>query len=112
MVALVSKPGITSASTLSIPKDWSSSWFRNFIDNQLKGADVRNAVGSGGIKINGTIASPYATVGFQSQASGFGTPTGNVVIANFPGASATLAQTSATVAEILTILKGMGIIST
>lgn len=44
-------------------------------------------------------------------ASGFGTPTGNSVIANFPGASATLAQTSATVAEILAVLKSAGIIA-
>lgn len=42
--------------------------------------------------------------------SGFGTPTGNVVINNFPGATATLLQTSETVAEILTILKAAGLI--
>jgi hypothetical protein len=61
---LISKPGLTSASALSIPQDWSMSWFRSFISNQLKGADVRNAVGSGGIVVSGTIASPYATIGF------------------------------------------------
>lgn len=61
---LISKPGITSASTLSIPKDWSPSWFRNLIENQLKGADVRNAVGSGGISVSGNIASPYATISY------------------------------------------------
>lgn len=44
-------------------------------------------------------------------ASGFGTPTGNSIIANFPGASATLAQTSATVAEILAVLKSAGLIA-
>ena len=41
---------------------------------------------------------------------GFGTPTGNTVVANFPGATATLLQTSQSVAEILTILKGIGLI--
>ena len=45
-------------------------------------------------------------------ASGFGTPTGQVVVANFPGASATLAQTSSTLAEVLTILKAFGFITT
>jgi len=63
MTALISKPGITSASTLSIPKSWDMTWFRNFIQNQLKGADVRNAIGANGIKITGNIASPYATIG-------------------------------------------------
>lgn len=59
---LKSKPGLTGASALSIPKDWDATWFRNFINNLLKGADVRNAIGAGGITISGTIASPYATI--------------------------------------------------
>ena len=64
-MALVSKPGITGASAkLSIPKDWDQNWFRSFISNYMQGADVRNAIGSGGIVISGTIASPYATIGF------------------------------------------------
>jgi hypothetical protein len=63
VTALVSKPGLTSASALSIPKEWDSAWFRGFINNLLKGGDVRNAVGSGGIVVSGTIASPYATIG-------------------------------------------------
>jgi hypothetical protein len=62
---LISKPGITSASTLSIPKDWSPVWFRKFIQNLLTGADVRNAIGTGGITISGNISSPYATIGFN-----------------------------------------------
>src|SRR5271166_4600332 len=64
MSALISKPGITSVSTLSIPVDWDKVWFRNFIQNQLKGADVRNAIGANGISITGNNASPYATIGF------------------------------------------------
>jgi len=40
--------------------------------------------------------------------SGFGTPTGNSIVNNFPGATATLLQTSQTVAEILVILKSRG----
>ena len=55
---------------------------------------------TGGLGVNG--ASPPA------QVTGFGTPTGASVIANFPGVSATLAQCSAAIAEILTIMKGMG----
>lgn len=64
VIQLATKPGINGANTLSIPKDWDSTWFRKFIANSLKGADVRNAVGSGGIVVSGTIASPYATIGF------------------------------------------------
>jgi hypothetical protein len=60
--ALKSKPGITTANTLSIPKDWDAAWFRSFIANKLQGSDVRNAVGANGIVVSGTLASPYATI--------------------------------------------------
>ncbi len=62
VIALKSKPGITSASTLAIPKNWDPVWFRHFINNQLKGADVRNAIGVNGVTVSGNIASPYATI--------------------------------------------------
>jgi hypothetical protein len=68
MAALISKPGVTSASTLSIPTDWDKTWFRGFIQNQLKGADVRNAIGVNGISITGNISSPYATIGLGPPA--------------------------------------------
>jgi hypothetical protein len=64
-IALASKPGLTGATALSIPKDWSATWFRNFINNLLKGADVRNAQGANGVVVSGTIASPYATISFN-----------------------------------------------
>jgi hypothetical protein len=61
-IVLKSKPGLSSTTVLNIPKDWDPTWFRNFISNQLKGADVRNAIGANGITVSGTIASPYATI--------------------------------------------------
>jgi len=64
-ITLASKPGITGASTLAIPKNWDPSWFRSFINSQLKGGDVRNAVGVNGITVTGNIASPYATIGLN-----------------------------------------------
>lgn len=70
MAALISKPGITNASVLAIPKTWDGTWFRSFINSQLKGADVRNAIAGPGITISGTIASPYATI----SAGGSGAP--------------------------------------
>jgi hypothetical protein len=62
MAALISKPGITNASVLAIPKTWDGTWFRSFVNSQLTGADVRNAVGANGIVVSGTLASPYATI--------------------------------------------------
>lgn len=61
-IVLASKPGLSSTTTLSIPKTWDPTWFRNLISNQLKGADVRNADGVNGIVVTGNIASPYATI--------------------------------------------------
>lgn len=78
MAALVSKPGITRLSTSSgVPKDWSQSWFRDFISDHLKLADTRNAIAGPGITITGNITS-YATI----SAGGGGNPTftGNVTI--------------------------------
>lgn len=54
-----------------------------------------NAVGSNG-------ATPPA------QVTGWGTPTGAAVVANYPGATATLVQTSNVVAEIIAYLKSKG----
>lgn len=42
------------------------------------------------------------------QSTGWGTPTGGAVSNNFAGASATLAQTSAAVAQIIAVLKAKG----
>jgi hypothetical protein len=60
--ALKTKPGINGANTLSIPTEWDATWFRKFIANSLKGADVRNAIAGTGISITGNISSPYATI--------------------------------------------------
>lgn len=46
----------------------------------------------------------------SQKTTGFGTPSGPAVVANYSGSAATLVQTSNTVAEILTILKAKGII--
>jgi hypothetical protein len=109
--ALPSKPGLDGSKVLSIPSTWSATWFRELINNILKGADVRNAIAGPGITVSGNISSPYATIGLKSQGSGFGTPTGNSVIANYPGATATLAQANATIAELIVLLKQAGVIS-
>jgi hypothetical protein len=62
-IVLKSKPGIGSATTQTgIPMQWSKAWFQSFVNSQLRGADVRNAVGAGGIVVSGNIASPYATI--------------------------------------------------
>jgi len=43
-----------------------------------------------------------------SQVTGWGSPTGAGVVASFPGATATLAQCSQAIAQIITDLKAMG----
>lgn len=64
-----------------------------------------------GIDMSGaTFANGFFPFMPPSKVSGFGTPTGASVIANFSGAGATLAQTSATVAQILTVLQALGFI--
>jgi hypothetical protein len=59
----------------------------------------------------GSFGPASATYTTYAGATGFGSPTGAAIIANFPGATATLAQTSQTVAEILVVLKGLGFIA-
>lgn len=64
---------------------------------------------TGSVKCTGALgwngASPPA------QVAGWGTPTGNAVVTNFPGGGpATLAQCSTAIAEILTIMKAHGMI--
>lgn len=62
-------------------------------------------------------ASPLTYTGqwFQTSpapilSSGWGTSTGGSVVANFPGATATLLQTSTAVAQLITLLKQYGVI--
>jgi hypothetical protein len=86
-IVLASKPGITSASTLAIPKEWDATWFRSFINNQLKGGDVRNAVGANGIKVSGNISSPYATISGGTAPMTIGPPTTAVTTLTVNGAA-------------------------
>jgi hypothetical protein len=72
------------------------------------------AVAKGSFIISDNILS-QSRIGFSGVTpaavqTGFGTPTGAALLANFPGSTATLAQTSGMLAELLTILLGNGII--
>jgi len=80
-IVLATKPGINGANTLSIPTAWDATWFRKFIANSLQGADVRNAVGTNGVTVSGTIASPYATISLGA---------GPIIISPAPAAGTTL----------------------
>jgi hypothetical protein len=71
---LKSKPGITGATVRSIPEEWDPAWFRGFINNLLKGADVRNAVSDGSVTVSGNIASPYATISINLTNTSTGSP--------------------------------------
>jgi hypothetical protein len=88
--ALKTKPGINGANVLSIPNEWDAAWFRKFINNSLKGADVRNAIAGAGITITGNISSPYATIsatggGGGGTISSITSTDGSVIITNPSG---------------------------
>lgn len=61
-----------------------------------------------------TFANPIGINGNAppAQVTGFGAPTGAAVIANFPGATATLVQCSTAIAKIITDLKAIGLYGT
>jgi hypothetical protein len=68
-----------------------------------------------GYSVTGKIScsSYFAANGATAVAptAGYGTPDGNVIATNFPGATATLAQTSATLSQLLLDLKKAGLIA-
>jgi hypothetical protein len=94
-IVLLSKPGLTSLSAgLTIPATWDPVWFKNLINNVLKGADVRNAIAGPGITITGNLASPYATISIGGNPAvingmvtinGTTTPSGNTGVLTVNG---------------------------
>src|ERR1700689_686399 len=96
-IPLKTKPGINGANVLSIPKDWDATWFRKFINNSLKGADVRNAIEGPGITITGNISSPYATI-----SSTGGTPGGTTGEGQFNNGGTFGGIAPGTAGEVLT----------
>jgi hypothetical protein len=79
---------------------------------------VANVIGSLAIGTTGqvlTIAAgqpEWGSVSIPQQSTGWGTPTGNAVVSNFPGASATLLQTSTALAELIANLINAGALGT
>lgn len=61
-----------------------------------------NATFSGGLGLRGNAAA--------AQSTGWGTPTGPAVVASFSGTAATTAQIQAALAQIITVLKSVGIL--
>jgi hypothetical protein len=92
--------------------------YAGYIQLMLQGSAVQNTLNL----INGGAGStPALSIGGQiglsgntppAQSTGWGTPTGASVSNNFNGAAATLAQTSAAVAELITLLKAQGLLAT
>jgi hypothetical protein len=108
-IVLKSKPGIGSATTQTgIPMQWSKAWFQSFVNSQLRGADVRNAVGAGGIVVSGNITTPYATISLGPTIPASLTFTGNDTFAPAAGNPTTI-DTPATGANsaIIDYLQGL-----
>jgi hypothetical protein len=61
----------------------------------------------GPVNITGNVG--FNNVTPQAASTGWGTPTGNSTLTNFPGATATLAQCSAAIAQLITQLKRYGL---
>lgn len=59
---------------------------------------------------NGNQVNQAQSVGLAVQSSGWGTPTGAAVQNDYSGGAATLAETSAALAELITVLKTLGIL--
>jgi Pectate lyase superfamily protein len=81
-----------------------------YLDGSVTGTEIiggNYAAGSSGTVANNNGANRVLTPATPS--TGWGTPTGNLTINNFPGASATLLQTSEAVAQIITLLKNLGV---
>lgn len=76
--------------------------------NQTASATYLKIGGDGKVALSGPLG--VNGVAPPAQVTGFGTPTGAAVIANFPGASATLVQCSNTIAELIAVLKGLGLL--
>lgn len=74
----------------------------DFVSPTVTGTAALEAISAGRVKV---IASNLV-----SQSPGWGTPTGGSVVANYPGATATLLQTSEALAEILILLKNQGML--
>lgn len=60
---------------------------------------------------NNSSGSHFFISNVGGQSTGYGTPTGPVKVANFPGASATLVQCSNMIAQLVTELKTRGILA-
>lgn len=69
---------------------------------------IRVIIASGGaVTVNGNLSCNGVTP--PAQITGWGTATGATVVANFPGATATLAQCSGVIAKLITDLKAFGL---
>jgi hypothetical protein len=108
-VVLKSKSGIGGATTQTgVPMQWSQSWFQGFVNNQLRGADVRNAVGAGGIVVSGNITTPYATISLGPTVPASLTFTGNDTFAPASGSPTTIdTPLTGPNAAIIDLLQGM-----
>jgi hypothetical protein len=86
----------------SAPNVWGTTY--------LNGAVYATGAFSIAGKLTTTLGLGLNGVAAPTQVTGFGAPTGGTVVNNFPGATATLVQTSETVAEILAVLQAAGLI--
>jgi hypothetical protein len=98
--------------TMRVSNAYAYQWATNQF---IPYVDATSALGGAGRRWLGVYSTAYyvgATQVVGAQITGYGTPTGNSRTASFNGASATLAQTSAQLAQLIVDLKTHGLLGT
>lgn len=83
-----------------------------YLDGPITGVEViggNYAAGTLGIISNNNGANKILTP--SPPSTGWGTPTGNGVIINFPGATATTAQCAQVIAQLIVLMKKLGVLT-
>lgn len=92
---------INAGGTLTIGGDFTIADTKNIVLATSTGTKIGTGTTQ---KLGFWNATPVA------QKAGYGTPTGGALVSSYPGATATLAQTSGTLAQLLLDLKAYGIL--
>jgi hypothetical protein len=83
-------------------------------NQRAAGGTIQLEAGAGGAASLALLANGKIQIGAAAATlplTGFGTPTGASMLTNFPGGTATLAQCSAMIAEIVTLLESAGLLA-
>ena len=98
---------VNNTSTLTLMRVYGDASWRLGHDGNAGNNPSLTGSATGNVTINAPSSGNALTL--PTLTSGWGTPTGAAVVANFPGASATLVQCSEAIAEIILALKNLSL---